>query len=256
MIPTDIRTLKTQILNGKLQVADATSSSVYQIIGSELLSNITATLPTLIRDDTFLFQDSNQRVTNKDFTDSSNKFSPINLALLLGGFGTANQVLSTNSTADGFAWVNPYTPTPREDIGAHWSALMRNSVGTTFLNMKSPYMNNTATNMQEMTNDATYSIDFTNKTQFKVQFMIQRDLNVAQGTSTNQPTIQIVDNSNNANVLFSIGPLSSDGKQTISLTSIPSWATSQGVSTLLAQIKNDTASNKSTWITDMVIFLK
>ena len=142
---------------------------------------------------------------------------------------STNQVLQYN----GSTWVNATlsTATTREDLAATFGMSDVDDPGTSYADLLYYHITGSGTRVE--TTKAIASIDFTSKTQYKVQ------LNLRKPGATSY-AVRIVDDSNTANVLHEFTSMS-EGTATSSLTSLPGWCS--GVKTLRLQGKTGNSTD-------------
>lgn len=160
-----------------------------------------------------------------------------------------NVASSTNKVFDNFSFVNSRWvkgPELSEQLAAFISMAHKINVPSTYADLEFLTLSATGTAHVAGGVGAVYEteMDFTGKTQVKAQWYHGRN-----GTGTQD--LRVVDTA--ANVLFTVTGITTDGKKTVALTTLPSWATS--LKTIKVQVQSSVTTDDPA-ITDMSIWLK
>lgn len=127
----------------------------------------------------------------------------------------------------------------REQLSNIWMMLTRDNINTTYADMYLITSDATVSNQSILTTQIPeQDIDFTAKSQVKLVFNYIR---LRGGAGAGTHGLRIVDAVTPTNVLIENASITTDGRQTVALTSLPGWAT--GVQRIKVQAKADDATD-------------
>jgi hypothetical protein len=248
--------------SSRLKVTNPANTFNYSITGSAIAAARNLTLPLLTADDIVVTEAFAQTLSNKTINIDSNtlKHSTTNAAgdlyksngtsLQRLARGTANQLLQVNAGGTDIAWQTVAGATAREDLATTVSDAIAVGATTSYITMKANHQR-LSTSALIALDDFIVDIDFTNKTQFRASFHVTRDSNTT--VPSGSVFIRVVDSTNSANILFETAAISTEGRQTVTLTALPGWAT--GKKTIVPHARTS-AGTKAPQIVGLNIWLK